>query len=357
MIPIAKPLIGPEEKEAVLNVLASGQLAQGEIVAEFERKFAEYLGVKHAVATFNGTTALQASLLALNLSPGDEIITTPFTFIATANAIKMAGAKPVFVDVEEDSFNLDPELIAAAITEKTTAILPVHLFGLPAKIGKIKAIAERCNLKVIEDSCQAHGAEIQGKKVGGLGHVGCFSFYPTKNMTTGEGGMITTNDESVAAKVRKIINHGSSQKYFHDFCGYNFRMTNLQAALGIEQLKKLPDFNQKREKNAFFLNQQLKDIKGVILPKWVPGRVFHQYTIRITEKFKFSRDDFSQILTKNGIGNSIFYPLPVHLQRAYSEYNQLSFPLAEKLAQQVLSLPVHPSLSLQDLITISEAFL
>jgi len=239
MIPIAKPLLGAEEKAAVSRVLESGMLAQGPKVAEFEQAFAHFIGTQFAIATSNGTTALHAALLAHNLGPGDEVITTPFSFIATANAITMTGAKPVFVDIEEDSFNINPSLIEAAITPKTKAILPVHLYGKPANMKAITEIAAKHNLTIIEDACQAHGAEFEHKKVGSFG-TGCFSFYPTKNMTSSEGGMITTNDETLAKKIRKIISHGSEKRYHHDFLGYNYRMTDVAAAIGVEQVKKLP---------------------------------------------------------------------------------------------------------------------
>ena len=352
MIPIAKPIIGDEEKKAVLDVLDSGMLAQGKKVQEFEDSFAKLIGVKHAIATSNGTTALHATLLAHNIGPGDEVITTPFTFIATANAIKMAGATPVFVDIDEKTFNIDPDLIEGAITAKTKAIIPVHLFGLPAEMDRIKDIADRHNLIIIEDACQAHNSEFQLKKAGSFG-TGCFSFYPTKNITTGEGGMITTNNDFIAKKVRKIINHGSEQQYYHDILGYNFRMTDLAAAIGIAQLKYLQEFTVARRRNAAYLSENLQNIPGLILPEIKDGHVFHQYTIKITPEFKLTREEFINHLYNNGIACSIFYPLPIHQQQTYSEYNHLSFPISEKISQQVLSLPVHPSLTKEDLLRIA----
>ncbi|MBI2668810.1 DegT/DnrJ/EryC1/StrS family aminotransferase [Candidatus Woesearchaeota archaeon] len=362
MIPIARPLLGEEEKSAVLGVLSSGMLAQGKKVAEFEQRFAEFIGVQHAIATSNGTTALHAALLAHNVGLGDEVITTPFSFIATANAIKMTGATPVFVDINEKTFNINPDLIEKAITSKTKAILPVHLFGLPADTEKISAIAKKHHLAVIEDACQAHGAEVAGKKVGSFG-TGCFSFYATKNMTTGEGGMITTNDDAVAQQCGKLISHGSERKYYHDFIGYNYRMTDIAAAIGIEQLKKLPLFNAKRKGNAQFLAQYLQHIQGIVVPEMavVPEinpasnltHVFHQYTIRVTPEFPFSRDQLLQNLTENNIGTAIFYPVPIHQQKAYPEYHHLRFPVAEMAAAQVLSLPVHPGVSEEDLLFIT----
>lgn len=368
MIPIAKPLLGDEEKRAVLEVLDSGMLAQGEKVKTFEAAFAEYIGVKHAIATSNGTTALHAALLAHGIGPGDEVITTPFSFIATANAIRMCGATPVFVDIDEKTFNLSPDLIEPAITPKTKAILPVHLYGQCCGMDKIMQLAEKHKLIVIEDACQAHGAEYSGtdgisheykrKKAGSFG-TGCFSFYPTKNMTTGEGGMITTNDDVVAAQARKIIDHGSSKKYHHDLLGYNYRMTDIAAALGMVQLQKLDAFLARRRENARFLRSCLQQLEGIGLPAderqhegkhEEQGRehAFHQFTIRITQEFGKTRDEVQQLLEKQGIQSVVYYPLPLHLQEALSGYSKKRFPVAEKAAREVLSLPVHPGLSREE---------
>ena len=347
MIPIAKPLLGAEEKRAVLEVLDSSILAQGKKVAEFEHDFARYIGVKHAIATSNGTTALHAALLAHNIQAGDEVITSPFSFIATANAIRMCGATPVFVDIDENTFNINPNLIEAAITTKTKAIMPVHLFGLPAEMEAITKIAQKHNLIIIEDACQAHGAEFQGKKVGSFG-TGCFSFYPTKNMTTGEGGMITTNEDTIAAAIRNSINHGSTKKYYHDVVGFNYRMTDIAAAIGVEQLKKLEFFNRKRKENARYLNVALREIPGLVLPQ-EKNHVFHQYTIRIIPSNVKKREEVKHFLTQKEIGTAVFYPVPIHKQNAYREYHHLSFPVTEKICQEVLSLPVHPLLSPEEI--------
>lgn len=347
-IPIAKPLLGEEEKRAVLSVLDSGMIAQGKKVAEFEQAFAKFVGVHHAIATSNGTTALHAALLAHGIKEGDEVITTPFSFIATANTITMCGATPVFVDIEEHSFNINPDLIEAAITTKTKAIMPVHLFGRPAEMDKIIAIAKKHNLIIIEDTCQAHGAEYNGKKAGSFG-TGCFSFYATKNITTGEGGMVTTNDDAVAVKVRKIISHGSEKRYYHDHLGYNYRMTDIMAALGVEQLKKIQQFTDRRKSNAEYFDKRLNKLQNVILPEIVKGHVFHQYTLRITPQFQKTRDEVIQYLKEKGIDSSVFYPVPIHKQKAYVHHNHASFPVAEKAAQEVVSIPVHPGLSEQEL--------
>jgi len=348
MIPIAKPMLGAEEKRAVLEVLDSGMLAQGKKVAEFEQEFATFIRVKHAIATSNGTTALHAALLAHNISERDEVITSPFSFVATANAIKMAGATPVFVDIDENTFNINPHLIESAITSKTKAIMPVHLFGLPAEMDTIIKIAQKHNLIIIEDACQAHGAEYNGKKAGSFG-TGCFSFYATKNMTTGEGGMITTDDDKIAAKMRKIINHGSEKRYYHDFVGYNYRLTDIAAAIGTEQLQKLESFNQKRRENARCLQERLSKIAGLILPTENSGQVYHQFTIRITPEFGKTREEIISLLTEKGIGSAIFYPVSIHQQKAYPEYHHLQFPVSEKVAREVLSLPIHPEVTEKDL--------
>jgi len=340
MIPIAKPLIGEEEKRAVVEVLESGQLAQGPKVQEFEERFAALCGVKHAIATSSGTTALLAALLAHRIGPGDEVITTPFTFIASANSILFTGAKPVFADIDENSYNIDPDLIEKKVTEQTKAILPVHLYGYPCDMDRIIDIADRHGLIVIEDACQAHGASIQGKRVGSFG-TGCFSFYPTKNMTTAEGGMITTDDDEIAERARLIRNHSQSRLYHHESLGYNFRMTELQAALGLVQLEKLTEWTRKRIENAAYLTERLRN---VVTPRVREGfvHVYHQYTIRVSG----NRDEALEKLTTGGVGARVYYPLPVHRQPFYRElgFND-SLPVSERMSEEVLSLPVHPALT------------
>jgi dTDP-4-amino-4,6-dideoxygalactose transaminase len=344
MIPISRPLIGKEEKEAVLAVLESGQLAQGPRVQEFEQQFAAFCGVKHAVATSSGTTALVAALLSHGVGPGDEVITTPFTFIASANSILFTGAKPIFVDVDEESYNINPQLIEEKITESTKALLPVHLYGYPCDMDAITHIAAEHGLAVIEDACQAHGAAIRGRKVGSYG-TGCFSFYPSKNMTTAEGGMITTDDDEIADRARLIRNHGQSQLYLHQTMGYNFRMTELQAALGLVQLQKLPEWNRVRIENASYLSQRLSNL---VTPKVSEGyvHVFHQYTVRVGTH----RDGALERLNQAGVGARVYYPLPVHQQPFYRQlgYDE-SLPVAERMSQEVLSLPVHPALTRDEL--------
>jgi len=351
MITIAKPIIGEEEINAVVAVLKSGVIAQGERVEEFEEAFAKFIGTKYAVAVNSGTAALHIALLTHGIGAGDEVITSPFTFIATANSILFTGAKPVLVDIQEETFNISPDRIEDKITPRTKAIMPVHLYGQPCDMKRIMKVAEKYGLVIIEDACQAHGAEYEGRKVGSFG-TGCFSFYPTKNMTTGEGGMITTNDEDVARKARMLRSHGQRQKYIHETVGYNYRMTDIAAAIGLCQLAKLEEFNNKRMKNAEFLTERLRRIKGLVSPKAEPNvkHVFHQYTVRITEDFTISRNELITRLKKAGIGTAVYYPLPVHRQPLYQNlgYNDC-LPNSERAAREVLSLPVHPSLTREDL--------
>lgn len=350
-INIASPQIGKEEIKAVTGVLKSGMLAQGPKVKEFEEKFAKFIGVKYAVATSSGTTALEVAIRAHEIGPGDEVITTPFTFIASANAILYTGARPVFVDIDESSFNLDPEKIEKAINKKTKAIMPVHLYGNPCEMGEIMRVARKHKLAVIEDACQAHGAEYKGKKVGSFG-AGAFSLYPTKNMTTGEGGMLTTNSKEIYDKANLLRAHGSRVKYYHDILGYNYRMTDLEAAIGIEQLKKLNKFNQIRLKNAKYLNKYLSRIEGIIVPEPQnhAKHVYHQYTIRITQLNGLCRDEVLDKLTQAGIGTAVFYPLPINEQKVYKDLGYKSdTPIAAKISKEVISLPVHPGLKQKDI--------
>ena len=348
MIPISKPFIGKEEKAAVLAVLESGYLVQGPRAAELEGRFAELCQTKHAVATSSGTTALHVALLAHEIGPGDEVITTPFTFIASVNAILYAGAKPVLVDVQEDTFNIDPELIEQAITPRTKAIVPVHLFGYPCDMDAIMDIAGRHGLIVIEDAAQAIGAKYKGQPVGGFG-TACFSLYATKNVMAGEGGMITTNDDAAAERARMIRSHGMKRRYHHDMMGYNFRISDLHAAIALAQMDRLETFTARRRENAAYLSAHLQ---GVRVPVVEPGidHVWHQYTVR----YEGDRDAAVKQLNEAGVGTGIFYPIPAHKQEHLQPlgYGELSLPVVERLSQQVISLPVHPQLSQEDLETI-----
>jgi len=354
-IPIAHPQIGDEEKDAVMSVLESGQLAQGPVVESFEREFAAWCGVKHAVAVNSGTAALHLLMLAQGIGKDDEVITSAFTFVASANAELFVGAKPVFVDIEPLTFCLDPALVEAAITARTRAIMPVDLYGHPAAIPEIEEIARKHGLLVIEDACQAHGAAIGNRKVGALGMSATFSFYPTKNMTTAEGGMVTSDDDTIADSVRVLRQHGAHKRYRHDLLGYNFRLTDIAAAIGRAQLGKLDRFNERRRRNASVLDEGLAGAPGIVTPRERPGyrHVYHQYTVRIER----DRDRFQQRLLEEGIGTAVHYPIAVHQQPLYRQlgYDGVRLPVAEAAASQVLSLPVHPALSDADLDRIVES--
>jgi dTDP-4-amino-4,6-dideoxygalactose transaminase len=348
MIPIAKPFIGDEEIEEVISVLKSGFIAQGPKVAEFEGLFAEYIGIPHAIATSSGTTALHIALLCAGIKRGDEVITTPFSFAATANSILYVGAKPVFVDIDPKTYNINPEKIDEAITDKTKAIIPVHLYGQPADMDPINRTAGEYDLKVIEDAAQAHGAVYKGVKAGALGDMGCFSFYPTKNITTSEGGIITTRNSDYNHDARALRAHGESDRYEHVILGYNFRMTDISAAIGVAQLKRLEGFNEKRIKNAQYLTESINKIDG-IEPPFVQKdvrHVFHQYTIRVSK----NRDRMIEFLNNNGIGTGVHYPRTIYNQKLYVDLGfNANCKEAEKAADEVISLPVHPGLNHEDL--------
>ncbi|HAC47267.1 MAG TPA: aminotransferase DegT [Chloroflexi bacterium] len=346
---IAHPLIGEEEKRAVLAVLESGQLAQGPVVAAFEDAFARWLGVKHAVAVASGTAGLHLALLAHGIGEGDEVVTAPFTFIASANSVLFARATPVFADVQAGNFCIDPARVEVAITPRTRAILPVHLYGHPAPMAELGEIARRHGLLLIEDACQAHGATVHGRKVGALGHTAVFSLYPTKNMTSGEGGFVTTDDPAIASAIRTLRQHGEGERYHHEVLGYNFRMTDVAAAIGLAQLARLDGFNAARRHHAQILSAGLAGAAGLAVPGESSsyGHVYHQYTVRV----EAGRDGLRKRLDARGIGTGVYYPIPIHHQPVYVErgYGGQSFPTAERLAQEVLSLPVHPALSDADL--------
>lgn len=356
MLHVSNPKIYGQTGNLLDKILSSGSLAQGKLVEQFEHAFAGYIGTGYAVAVSSGTSALHLSLLAHGIGKGDEVITTPFSFIASANAIVYCGAKPVFSDIDPLSFNLDPNLIEARITPRTRAVLGVHLYGQPFDVEPVLDICRRHNLVLIEDACQAHGAEYQGKKAGSFG-TGCFSFYPTKNMTTGEGGMITTSDPVITDKCRALRNHGQTERYHHTTLGFNVRMTEIAAAIGLGQLKLLGEFNSQRIQNARILSDGLSDIPGIVLPAILPDRlhVFHQYTIRVAREYHLSRDGLKSHLEANGVGCAVHYPLPITKQPLYHDLGYaIPMPRAEAASTEVLSLPVHPSLTREDLNTIIE---
>ncbi|TMD11349.1 MAG: DegT/DnrJ/EryC1/StrS family aminotransferase [Chloroflexi bacterium] len=354
-IPIAAPQLGEEERQAVLAVLDSGQLAQGPVVEAFEREFAAWCGAKHAIAVNSGTAALHLLMLAHGVKEGDEVITSPFTFVASANAALFVGARPVFVDIEPETYCMDPAKVEAAITPKTKVIMPVDLYGHPSAINELREIADRRGVVLIEDACQAHGAAIGRVKAGGFGVSASFSFYPTKNMTTAEGGMVTTDDDAIAKQVDMLRQHGATQRYHHDILGYNYRMTDIAGAIGREQLKKLERANEVRRRNASLLDEGLAGTPGVRTPRERPGcrHVYHQYTVFI----EGDRDRFQAGLRELGIGTAVHYPIPVHRQPLYGGlgYRSVSMPVSEQAADHVLSLPVHPGLSESDLERIVEA--
>jgi perosamine synthetase len=361
MINISKPILQEEEIEAVVAVLKSGTIVQGPKTAEFEQAFAKYCGVKYAVAFNSGTAAIHAGLYALGIGPGDEVITSPFTFVASANPILMQGAKVVFADISEEDFNIDPKDVEKRITERTRALLPIDLYGQIHDYGSLLALAKKKNLKILEDACQAVGAEYRGVKAGNFGDVGAFSLYATKNIMCGEGGMLTTNEESVMEKAKQFRHHGQSEKTRYEYwdIGYNYRMTDINAAIGIEQLKKIEKFNAQRKANAEKYFEGLSGIKGLVLPevKNDKNHVFHQFTIRITQDFRRTRDELLAFLKEKGIVCGVYYPKPLHLHPHFMKmgYKEGDFPVAERMSKQVLSLPVHPSLSDQEIVFVIDA--
>ncbi|MCJ7721921.1 DegT/DnrJ/EryC1/StrS family aminotransferase [Candidatus Bathyarchaeota archaeon] len=352
-ISIAKPNFGQEEEDAVKEVLNSGILASGPKTKAFEKEYAEYIGVEHAVALTNGTVALDVALKALKIGSGDEVITSAFSFVASGNCILFQNAKPVFADIDPKTFNIDPSDVAEKITAKTKALIPIHMFGQPANMDALKEIAEDKGIVLVEDAAQAHGAEYNGQKAGSIGNMGCFSFYATKNMTAGEGGMITTNDPKLADNARLLINHGQSRKYHHDTLGYNYRMTEICAAIGSVQLRKLDGFNAKRIDNAALLSNGIRKLDGLTVPQVDKDskHVFHQYVIRVEDNYPLDRDEFAEFLAEKGVGAAVHYPIPIYRQPLYMElgYGGTVCPNTEDACRQVLSLPVHPLVNKPDI--------
>lgn len=348
MISAAKPIIGDDEREAVDRVILSGMLAQGPEVQAFETEFAGLVDGRHCVAVNSGTSALHLAFLAAGIGAGDEVIVPSFSFAATGNAVSLAGAIPVFADIDLATFNLDPRAAEAAITPRTKAIMPVHLYGQPADMDAFEEIAARHGLLLFEDAAQAVAASLNGRQVGTWGIGASFSFYPTKNMTSGEGGMVTTGDAEVARRLRLLRNQGMEKRYANEIVGFNTRMTDIHAAIGRVQLKKLAAWTEVRRANAAFLDENLR---GVITPTTINGAepVYHQYTIRIVDH---DRDRFADELANRGVGSGVYYPTPIH--RLPSFGLDLDLPNTELAAAQVLSLPVHPALTRDELQTVVE---
>ena len=355
-IPSNRPILGAEEIAAVTEVLESGMLTHksgaGPFTLRFEEEFAKCVGAKHAIAVNSGTAALHAALLAFDIKSGDEVIAPPFSFIATTNMVLLNGAKVVFADISPDTYNLDPEKVAAAITPQTKAIMPVHLYGHPADMDPLLELAEKHNIAIIEDACQAHGSKHRGRDVGTIGDVGCFSLYPSKVITTGEGGVLTTNDDDLATRLRQIRTHGEIRPYEYVQLGHNYRMPELQSAIGWAQVKRIPEFLKKRKANAKYLTNQLQDIKEIGLPSeasWATHN-WYLYTIRISAPR--NRDDVQKSLHKANVGAAIYYEVPLHLTPIYRrlfQYKEGLMPVSEQAAKEVLSLPVHPALTEEEL--------
>jgi len=352
MIPIADPQLDDAELERIRSVIEGGMIADGPEVRSFEDEFASYCDTEHAVASSNGTTALHTALEALGLGEGDTVLTTPFSFVASANAIRLAGAEPIFADIDPETYLLDSDAVRDVVEKHgdVDAIVVVHLYGLAADMNEFQSIANEYDLLLIEDAAQAHGAEYHGSRVGSFGDAACFSFYPTKNMTTAEGGMITTDRDDVRDGAKRFVNHGRSDNYQHVELGHNFRMTSVAAAIGRAQLEKLPEFTTARRQNAAALNEGLRTIP-VDTPTEPEGRkhVYHQYTVRAGR-----RDELMEHLDTADIGSGVYYPTCIHKQPAYSHLSA-QLPIAERTTDAVLSLPVHPAVNDSDIETITTA--
>lgn len=358
-VPIADPQLSADARERVTAILEDGRLADGPEVRAFEAEFAAYCGADEGVATSNGTTALHAALEAVGLDDGDAVITSPFSFVASANAIRLAGGTPVFADIDPETYTLDPADVRRILTDRddVVGLLPVHLYGLPADMSALCTIADEHDLFVVEDACQAHGAKVDGDRVGTCGDAACFSFYPTKNMTTGEGGMVVTDRDDVADRAASFVNHGRDVSgtggYDHVALGHNFRMTSIAAAIGRVQLERLPQFNRARRENAAVYDEELADLP--LETPTVPTdrrHVYHQYTVRTDD-----RDALAATLAERDVGTGIYYETPIHRQPAYETVSTAAaqLPAAERAADEVLSLPVHQGLSAGDRRTVIEA--
>ena len=363
MIQINAPQIGKEEIEAVVKVMKTGVLTHGlgagPMVTEFENSFADFVKAKHAVALNSGTAALHTALVAAGIRSGDEVILPSFTFVATAEVVIMIGAKPVFVDIDPDTYTVSPKAIEKAVTKKAKAIMPVDLYGLPADMKPIREIADKHELKIVEDACQAHGAAYHGKPPGAFADAACWSFYGSKNMTTGEGGMITTNDAKIAELPRYIRSHGERVKYKSLMLGYNYHLTEIQAAIGIAQLKKLLKFVVKRRENAKRLTNILRKTKKLHLPTEPNGFKcsYYLYTVRLKNANSAKRDRLVEKLKQKGIGAFVCYVNPIHLMPYYRKFRKHRLPATEKVAKEVFSLPVHPGVTTEQIDFIGKTVL
>ena len=351
MIPINLPQIGEEEIQAVIKVMRSGYLTSGlgagPMVTQFENAFAKFAGANHAIAVNTGTAALHAAIAAVSVKPGDEVILPSFTFVATAEAVVLAGGRPIFADIDAETYNLSPDEVAKLITKKTKAIVPVDLYGLSADIQPIREIADKHGLAVVEDAAQAHGLSYKGKNPGAFANAACWSLYASKNMTTGEGGVVTTNDDKVAEVTKMVRTHGEKIKYASEMLGCNYRMSEIQAAMGVAQLEKLPGFVAKRTENAKHLTEILSKSQRLCLPS-EPKTYKHSwylYTVRLYKSETNQRDGIIDELHKKGIGAEAYYLNPVHQMPYYRSFGAYHLPETEKAAKQVISLPVHPGVT------------
>ena len=344
--------IQSEVEPKVLDILSSGWYIGGPEVKNFEEKSAKYIGVKHAIGCANGTDALLVTMMAAGVKAGDEVITTPFTFIATAETIKLLGAVPVFVDIDKDTYNIDPELIEGVITDKTKAIIPVHLYGQAADMDRIMEIAEKHNLTVIEDNAQGFGGKYKGKQLGSIGHMATVSFYPAKNLgAAGDGGLILTNDDKLETQLRMIVNHGQNERYKHQVIGVNSRLDSIQAAILAIKLPYLDKWNSNRRVNADKYKKALQDVAVVPFEDSENYHIYHQFSIQVE-----NRDELQKFLFDNKIPNAIHYPIPLHLQVAFEDnnYPKGSFPIAEKISENIISLPMHPDLTDEEINFITD---
>lgn len=357
-IQIADVQLNNGEIEAAVEVLRSGAIRQGKLTQEFEERFAEAVGARHAIAVSSGTAALHMAWLAM-LEPGGEVLVPAFTFIASASSVVLAGGRPIFCDVLPESGLIDVEDARRRLTPGTRGIAPVHLYGNAANVTAIQELAKEHDLRIVWDAAQAHGTTYNGFDIGGLDEIVCYSFYPTKNMTTAEGGMITTNDDDLNEKLRLLRSHGQAKKYYHTAIGLNYRMTDVQAAIGLVQLEQLPGWLERRQANAELLSGLLEGLPGISTPAIASevGHSYHQYTIRVNPAVaEMSRDEIAEGLKGHGVGSAVHYPRPLHQQPVFAEqFGEMSLPISEQLSETVLSLPIHPNVNEDDLQYIARS--